>query len=88
MKPIPKTARNVVTGLVLAAALAFVSAEVSAFACYRETTCAEGTALYGFDIGCGCDGAGTCTITSPGHEVRCACDGFELTICTCETGCN
>jgi hypothetical protein len=81
------TVRNTVGGLFLALGIAYLSATVSANYCDIYTNCAEGTQLYGNEIGCGCMGPGSCWVAWIGHEVRCACDEFEMSICDCEIGC-
>jgi hypothetical protein len=83
------TFRAATGGLALAALLSFATASIAArTGCPASTACAEGTALYGFEIECDCLGPGSCWVESSGHEVRCACEEHELTICDCENGCN
>jgi hypothetical protein len=79
--------RNIVAGVVIAAGISLVSMELAAESCPAVTACAEGTALYGFDIQCDCLGTGSCRVVTPGHEIECLCDQFPATICDCEDGC-
>jgi hypothetical protein len=80
--------RNVLGGIVIAVSMSFVSVELSAYdQCSASTPCAEGTALHGFDIECGCQLGGSCSVVTVGHVVECACDEFPVVQCDCENGC-
>ena len=79
------TLRNVLGGFVIAMGISLVSVELSAFSCSKSIQCGPGTPLEGQEVGCGCDGPGSCTLS--GGRPRCACDEFEVVVCDCENGC-
>jgi hypothetical protein len=81
--------RAAAVALTIAVVLSFATAQAMVrSSCSESTVCAQGTALEGFEIECACLGPGSCWVEDPGHEVRCACEEHEVTICDCENGCN
>jgi hypothetical protein len=84
MKTLSRTVRNVIAGLVLAGAMSLSASRVSAFSCEANISC-EGIGL-GVPMSCECSGAGSCSHVSQ-EEIRCACQGFDTVICTCDNGC-
>jgi hypothetical protein len=81
------TLRNVLAGTVIAGVISFATAELLAGACGASTLCQQGQ-LQGYWIECSCAGEGQCQTITPGYRVVCACEGFDITYCDCDNGCN
>jgi hypothetical protein len=80
--------RNVVAGVAMAGAMAFLPWAVGANGdgCPVETTCTEGE-LQGYTISCNCQGDGYCWKATQSW-ILCSCHDFPVVSCDCNYGCS
>ena len=81
------TIRRILSGLAIALVASVATVAGASQNCPAITTCAEGTALFGFDIECDCMTDGFCSVLTVGHLIRCECENFPTFTCDCENGC-